>query len=344
MKYRKHRMFAVALALAAALLTGCTAPAAQPLPPMETDLTICTSQEESVYGPIVKEFEERTGRHVAVQTVDFRSLREGLEDGSLSERCDLIFGADAATLETYKALWQPHLWDGQKSLDERYYDPEGRWTGFSVLSPVILYNTRVVTYRELPEGWTSLLEPRWSGRVAFADPQISQEYAAALTALSLACEDPDAAPGSLAASLNGLVLADAEAVHSAVASGRCSIGVTLEEAAEQLCRQNLDIDYLYPAEGSLLLPDGSAILKGCAHPETAAEFLEFTVSKDTQRILVSHLGRRSVRTDVPIPAGLASLRQLPLKTIDYGEAAARRDHALALWEDSLAVQKGGTPR
>ena len=44
-----------------------------------------------------------------------------------------------------------------------------------------LYNTNVVTYRELPTGWDSLLEPRWKGRVAVPDPLKSDMAASVLT-------------------------------------------------------------------------------------------------------------------------------------------------------------------
>ena len=124
-------------------------------------------------------------------------------------------------------------------------------------------------------------------------------------------------------------------VYEAVADGRASIGVALEEDARRLCLQNMDLDYIYPSEGSCLVPEGSALVRGCAHPDAAREFLEFTVSKDTQRILVSHLGRRSVRTDMPAPAGLGSLQTLPLYPLDYAEIPVLREQALALWEEYI---------
>lgn len=76
-------------------------------------------------------------------------------------------------LDEYKELWFPCESSEAKMLDSRYVSPDHFWTGFSVLPLVIMYNTNVVTYRELPMGWESLLEPRWQGRVAFADPEQS---------------------------------------------------------------------------------------------------------------------------------------------------------------------------
>lgn len=38
-----------------------------------------------------------------------------------------------------------------------------------------------MTYRELPTGWDSLLEPRWKGRVAVPDPLKSDMAASVLT-------------------------------------------------------------------------------------------------------------------------------------------------------------------
>lgn len=78
----------------------------------------------------------------------------------------MAFGVSADALEEGKEYWQTG---------------KDAWTGYSAVSFVILYNTNVVTYRELPTGWDSLLEPRWKGRVAVPDPLKSDMAASVLT-------------------------------------------------------------------------------------------------------------------------------------------------------------------
>lgn len=323
-------------------LTGCGAKdEGFPLP--ACDLTVFTCQDELVYAPVVKEFRERTGKNVIVRTGSFSDLEAALAGGSFARDCDLVFGVDAGTLERYRECWEPFSCPDTAFLPEEFYGEDYRWIGFSTLPPVLLYNTKVVTYRELPENWSSLVEPRWAGRIAFVNPEISHPYATALLSAMKSSDQPDVFLARLADNLDGLVFDSPQEVYEAVADGRASIGVALEEDARRLCQQNVDMDYIYPSEGSCLVPDGSALVAGCAHPDAAREFLEFTISKDTQRILVSHLGRRSVRTDIPTPAGLGALGNLPLYILDYGEIPALRDHALELWRAHFPNSEGKRP-
>ena len=163
------------------------------------------------------------------------------------------------------------------------------------------------------------------------DPVISHPYATALVSAMESAGQPEIFAERLADNLQGLVFDRPQDVYEAVAEGRASIGVALEGDAWLLCQQNGDMDYIYPSEGSCLVPDGSALVAGCAHPDAAREFLAFTISKDVQRILVACLGQRSVRTDIPVPVGLGALQGLPLYTLDYGEIPALRDRGLELW-------------
>ncbi len=148
----------------AALVSGCGRRTEQPLPAVQADLVVCTDLEPAVYEPVVKEFEERTGLTVEVQAEHrkrsaggsrrSRQKEAGMEAvGRLSRKWDLAFGVSTELLDEYKALWLPCESSEIEMLDSRYMSPDHVWTGFWVLPLVIMYNTNVVTYRELPVGW-----------------------------------------------------------------------------------------------------------------------------------------------------------------------------------------------
>ena len=82
--------------------------------------------------------------------------------------------------EQTKEHWQVYKSPEAAFITDSFQCEDNRWTSFSALPLVIMYNTNVVTYRELPVGWNSLLEPRWKGRIAFVDPRRSDVYSAAL--------------------------------------------------------------------------------------------------------------------------------------------------------------------
>ena len=78
-----------------------------------------------------------------------------------------------------------------ESIIQEFASPDQTWTSFSALPLVIMYNTNVVTYRELPVGWESLLEPRWKGRVALVDPKVSGIGGFALAAAHITGPDQE---------------------------------------------------------------------------------------------------------------------------------------------------------
>ena len=338
-------------AFSSLFLTGCYHVKEQPPFPSAADLVICTDLETAVYEPVVKEFEERTGLSVEVlagtagetrqRFLDARKQEEVAAQEQREERAsnadaegawDLAFGVSAELLEEYRELWLSYESTQLEELDARYSSKEHAWTGFSVLPLVIMYNTNVVTYRELPVGWESLLEPRWQGHVAFAAPEQSDMSAAALAAALLACPDRPDYLKALVENLNGMVSDSDAQVNEGILDGRDSVGVTTEAAAQTLRSSGADIDYIYPEEGTLLVVDGTAIRAGNSHPDAAQAFLEFTVSRDTQKILLSSQNRRPVRRDIAMEKGMAPLERLPLLEADEESCLEKKREALSEWE------------
>ena len=97
-----------------------------------------------------------------------------------------------------------------------------------------------------------------------------------------------------AENLDGKPLSGSGDVVRAVGEGRKYIGVTLEETALKGIAAGYDIEIVYPEEGTSALPDGTAIVAGCAHRDNAELFIDFLLSSDMQTLLHDSLYRRSV--------------------------------------------------
>lgn len=316
-------------------LSACRQPSSvSPSVSIEPDLIIFTSQEENIYEPIIKEFKERTGYVVDVKTGAPQELLAMASSGDKTETGDLLFGIGVETLEASKSILEPYKSADADQISEAFQSPDNSWTSFSALPLVIIYNTKVVTYREVPVGWKSLLEPRWKGRIAFVDPTRSDLYAAALVTAASRTSQEDYLP-LLLENLNYMTLPDFSTVNEKVADGQYSLGVTLEGAAQSMLARGDDIDYLYPGEGVAAIPDGTAILKNCPHPEAARQFVDFTVSDDVQRILGARLNRRSVRKDILPSTGLTSTGQLPLINFDLNTYSRQKQEVLEAWRSLL---------
>ena len=113
-------------------LTGCSqkdAPVPEPAETENYDLSVFTAQEPEEWRPVIKEFEERTGWNVKVETGSAKEMLSRLENKEAE--WDVVFGISADALEEGKEYWQTY---------------KDAWTGYSTVSFVILYNTNVVTY------------------------------------------------------------------------------------------------------------------------------------------------------------------------------------------------------
>jgi iron(III) transport system substrate-binding protein len=332
--------FSILCLFCTSVLSSCqSGPETAPMPAVP-DLVLYTAQEEEIYEPIIKEFEERTNLMVKVERGSSEEMTGRLEDEEERPDWDVVFGVGIETLEQSKEHWQVYKSPEAAFITESFQCEDNRWTSFSALPLVIMYNTNVVTYRELPVGWNSLLEPRWKGRIAFMDPRRSDVYSAALvTAVHTWGKRGDYLEQFME-NLEYGTLNSMQEVNAGILDGRYSLGVTMEESAQALLSEGADVDYIYPQEGTTALPDGTAIVKGCSNPDAARQFLDFTVSRDTQRILVSDLNRRSVRSDVPPLPGLSPIGRLPLIEMDLEELTREKKDVLARWNGILSRREG----
>ena len=333
---------ALALALMLLLLAGCgTAGELAAFAPDDAErLVIYTSHKEEVYGPIVKEFQQRTGIWVEVVTGGSNELLEriAMEAESGEPVCDLMFGGGVESLAAYEDCFEPCKPEGVEYLRDVGLSADDLWTPFSSLPMVLVYNTRLVPEGEVT-GWADLLDPRWKGRIAFADPTVSGSgYTAALTLFSCIEGDDWDILAELVANLDGGELPDSGDVVESVRSGSRYIGVTLEETA--LKQLSPEVAIVYPAEGTSAVPDGCALIKGARHPENARAFLEFVIGRDVQELLVSDLSRRSVRTDVHAPEALPSEAELGIIDYDVHWAGSIKEEFIARWSE-LTEAAGG---
>ena len=332
------RLLCLAL-MALLLLSGCAqgTDVSAFAPGEEERLVIYTSHKEEVYGPIIKEFQQRTGIWVEVVTGGSGELLEriAMEAEGGQPACDLMFGGGVESLAAYEDCFEPCTPEGVENLRGVGLSEEGLWTPFSSLPLVLIYNTRLVSEGELT-GWADLLDPRWKGRIAFADPTVSgSSYTAALTLFSCIEGDDWGILAALVDNLDGGALPDSGDVVESVRSGSRYIGVTLEETA--LKQRSPELGIVYPAEGTSAVPDGCALIKGAKHAENARAFLDFVLGRDVQELLVSDLHRRSVRTDVHAPEDLPSEAELSIIDYDVHWAGALKEEFIRRWTELCGV-------
>ena len=94
------------------LLPGCemreeALPMDSFIPSSEERLVIYTSHKEEVYGPIVQEFERRTGIWVDVVAGGTNELLERIREEGDSPGADVMFGGGVESLESCRDCFAP---------------------------------------------------------------------------------------------------------------------------------------------------------------------------------------------------------------------------------------------
>jgi iron(III) transport system substrate-binding protein len=254
---------------------------------------------------------------------------------------DVLWGGGADSLAAYKQYFQAYEPSCIDLLDSSLYDSEYYWIGESPLPMVFLVNTDLVAEEDIPKTWADLADPKWEGKIAFADPASSGSAFTQLCTILMIYgdESDDYASGwdMVASLMNNLVIqSGSSGAHKNVDSGEYPIGITLEKAAIQYdTSESGHLTIVYPEDGTSAVPDGVAIVKDCPNLELAQLFVEFVLSNECQTAQNADYGRRPIRSDVT-PVGLPTLDSFAIMEYNFDYAANNKADIIETWKDLLA--------
>lgn len=280
---RKITALLIFILIALLLLSSCSSSSPYEELNHTSDLILYTPLSESIYGPIVKEYQERNDIWIEVHEESEGEIIRLLSKDTKNFSCDVIFGITQDSIDTNATF-----------LDA---------SSVFITSPlVIIYNTNVVTYRELPVGFHSLTEPQWKNKIGFVNPELSEIYKIALAFAANTSSNAKEYQKDLLENINENYASSMDQINSGVAKGDYSIGVTYKHCAESLLATGAEVTYIYPSEGDCVITTGSASLKNSSHSETAKDFLTFTTSKDVEYILREYMNCNPV--EIPAVGGI----------------------------------------
>jgi iron(III) transport system substrate-binding protein len=313
----------------------------------EADLVIYSSHPDELARVVVAEFRERTGLRVRLVRGGtgemLARLRSEAEAGKGA--CDVFWGGGAESLAANVDLFEPWISSEDAAIPAVYKAADHRWNGFTVLPMVIAYNKRLLPSSRVPRSWSDLLEPYFRGSIAYADPEVSASSYTILRTIGSALSKPGGparreVEAAFARALEGKVLGESAAVFPSVASGEYLVGIYHDEAAQELLIAGSDLKIVYPVDGTSAVPDGVALVKGCAHRVMAGAFIDFALGADVARVMGTRFHRRSVRLDsAPVP-GQPALSEIPLAPYDVAEAAVDKAATLERFKGYLSLARG----
>lgn len=300
-------------------------------------VTVYSPHEADPLNAGIKAFQEDTGITVDVVAAGSGELLKRIEAEAVNPLCDVFWGGGAESTAAYATYFDTFVSDVDTYILDASKDANDKWIGESPVPVVIMYNKNLVSEQDAPKGWKDLLDPKWKGKIAFADPAKSGSAYTLLCTMITAIGKDDGKGWDfirqLYANLDGKIQGSSSNSYKMVADGEYCIGLTQEKSVQTYLLAGANVGMVYAQEGTSAVPDSIAIVKGCKNPDNARIFVNYMLGEKNQAMMSTAFNRRPVRKDLEPPKGLPSIAQIKLVDYDFVWASTNKAEIIAKWKD-----------
>ena len=285
---------------------------------------------------------EATHPDVDVQWLDMGSQEafERVRSESANPQASVWWGAPQTLfMEAADAdLLEPFQPDWADALPASAKDAQGRWYGTFLTPEGIMVNAEALDSTQVPKTWDALLDPEWKDRIVIRSPLESGTMRTLWGAMILrqpTVEDGYRWLARLDQNTKGY---PADPTQMYLQLGRGEADLTLWNLPDAfLQRQQYPFAFSAPAEGTVILVDGIAIVKGAPQPDLAREFVDFVTTPEALADQAERFHRIPARTDIPAEALPAWMRaqtfaEMPL---DWARLAADGPAWMQVWDEQI---------
>jgi iron(III) transport system substrate-binding protein len=322
-----------AFALGASFLAGIAGARA------EQKLVIYSANDSTLNDLVFNAFTKETGIQVETVSTGSGVLMKRIQAEKDNPQGDIIWGVSRSLLQTNKAYFAPYASTEIAAIPPDFLDPDHLWTGTNVHLLVVTQNTKLIPEGEGPKTWADLLDPKYKGKISFTDPANSGSAYTNATLLIDHWGGGDAGWGKLKALFaNTKILNRSTQVFQGVGTGEYALGISLEYAGVLWTSNGAPVKNIYPADGTLALMEGVAIIKGDANPEAAKKFVDYINRKDVCEMMLKATFRRPARQDLELsklPGGMPALSSLKILPYDENGWTAKRSETLEKLKDLI---------
>ncbi len=292
-------------------------------------------------GEIFTEFHKKTG--ILIYFLDMSSgevlARTEAEGGK--PMADIWFGggADSFIKAREKGLLEVYQSPGAATIPDEYKDPDGYWTGVSLVIAGFLVNTDVLAEKNLPvpQLWVDLIKPEYKDAVLAADPAIS---ATTFTIAACLLQKMGAEEGwkyleALGKNVPFFTKSSSDPQKKVIAG---EMAVSIVSLSKELItmKNKSQVRAVIPKDGIPWMPSAVAIFKNARNPTAAKAFVDWALSVEGQKIIQGKDPRIMVRPEIAIPKEMESVALSDLIAADIGKIGAERQQILATWAQRVA--------
>lgn len=273
--------------------------------PASNDLVIYSPNSDALVEAAYT-FGEKYGINVEVVSAGTGECLERIAAEKDNPQGDVMYGgmnyANSYNPD-YVPLFEEYVAVGDDKLPEAYRNFNGITTHYCLDgSAALLIN--VEEYEKLGlkidefDSYEDLLAPELKGKIAMGDPAASSSAWAELTNMLLVKGNApyDEAAwewvGKFIDNLDGIVLSSSSAIYKGVVQGEYVVGVSYEDPCVGLLVDGAtNVRLVYPSEGAVWLPAGTAIIKNAPNMENAKKFMDWLISDEGQNEIAKTTAR-----------------------------------------------------
>lgn len=284
--------------------------------------------------PIVKEFQEKTGIEVQLVSSGSGELLGRVKAETNNPLGDVIWGGVRDSYVGLKPYLAPYASTEKDAVQEQFLEPDDMVYNDVADFYVLAYNTDLVSDADAPKGWKDLVDPKWKGKIAMADPAKSSTSYTVLMTMKDKLGGNMELVDQFVANLDGKIISGSAAQVKALSDGEYAITATFEEPPIKYMENGAHMKIVYPEEGTVLNTGCIGLIKGAKHEKNAKKFIDFVMSKEVQT-RIGDFSRRSTRKDVPAPPKLKPAGEISYTMFDVERAVKERDALLGRWRQAV---------
>ena len=289
---RRAMLASVAAAGAAAMMGGCQSPSGDG----KGEVVVFAALDREFSEPVLNDFQRESGVRVSakydVESTKTVGLVTLIRQQKSRPQCDVFWNNEI--LHTLRLKREGLLESYSSPAGEPFpawaRDRDGAWHGFAGRARVLLVNTRLLPEADAwPVSVDDLASERWRGKCGLAKPLFGTT--ASHAALLFSQRGDEAGREFFrAVRRNAEVLSGNKQVAVAVGRGQLSFGLTDTDDALAELNAGSPVRIVFPDQGegrpgSVLIPNTTAIIKGCRHEDAARRLVDHLLSASVERSL-----------------------------------------------------------
>jgi iron(III) transport system substrate-binding protein len=246
---------------------------------------------------------------------------------SANPQTDLFWSGDPVRqfLLSKRGLLENYVSPSASAIPTQFKSPDGTWTGFAARARVLLVNKSLVEQDEMPVSILDLVNPKWKGRIAIANP-LYGTTTFHVAALFTAWGEGRARQFMNDLKVNGVRVAGSNGeVRRLVVAGEVSLGLTDIDDAFEAVKQGGPVEIVYLDKdtfGTLVMPTTVVLVRGGPNPVNGRKLVDFLLSAEVEKKMAQAAAHMPVLSGVEVQGTVPRVQDLRAMEVDYAKVAS----------------------